>query len=54
MQGLSCVQECESGLDFQTPVHHILSYSFSGTGYQLVANLAAVAVCSVSVGTTVD
>lgn len=54
MQGLSCVQECESGFDFQTPVQHILLYPFSGTGYHLVANLAAVAVCSVCVGTTVD
>lgn len=54
MQGLSCVQECESGFDFQTPVHRVLLYPFSGTGYQLVANLAAVAVGSVGVGTTVD
>ena len=54
VQGLSCVQECESGFNFQTPVHHVLLYPFSGTGYQLVANLAAVAVCSVGVGTTVD
>lgn len=54
MQGLNCVQECESGIDFQTPVHHVLLYPFSGTGYQLMANLAAVAVCRVGVGTTVD
>lgn len=54
VQGLSCVQECESGFDFQTPVHHVLLYPFSGTGYQLVANLTAVAICSVGVWTTVD
>lgn len=54
VQGLSCIQACESGLDFQTPVQHVLLYPFSGTGYLLVANLAAVAVCSVGVGTTVD
>lgn len=53
MQGQSCLQECESGIDFQTP-GHIFLYQFSAIWYQPATNLAAVTVCSVGIGTTVD